>query len=254
MRQATALSLISVVIPTLNEADHIAGAIASASGGRNVEIIVSDGGSDDGTVEAAQRAGARVVSSPRGRARQMNAGALAARGEMLLFLHADTRLPQWFDEHIRPILGRPGVVAGAFAFSIDSPRPALRVIERLANLRAKRAKMPYGDQAIFLRAEVFDKLGGFPDMPIMEDLELVRRLRRLGQIVIAPAAAVTSGRRWSHLGPLRTTLINQVVIAGYYLGVSPARLAGWYRTKSNNTPHRTLAGEHAGEQQSARVC
>jgi rSAM/selenodomain-associated transferase 2 len=161
----------------------------------------------------------------------MNAGAEAARGEFLVFLHADTRLPEDFADHIRRILTTPGVAAGAFELEIDGSGPRLRIIERLANWRSRYLKMPYGDQSIFLRNRIFHQSGGFPELPIMEDFQLVRQLRRQGQIVIAPAAALTSPRRWQEVGSWQVTLINQAVILGFLLGVDPVRLARWYGRK-----------------------
>jgi len=219
---------ISVIIPALNEAANVGFAVTSAARGRSVEVVVVDGGSNDGTPEVARSCGARVMSAPRGRARQMNAGATAASGDVLLFLHADTQLPWGFDECVRHALADAGVVAGAFGFAIGGDGAALRVLQRLTNYRARRFQMPYGDQAIFLRAETFRAMGGFPEIPIMEDYELVARLRRRGRIAVLCAPALTSGRRWASVGALRTTLLNQLVIGGYRLGVSPERLARWY--------------------------
>ena len=219
---------ISVVIPALNESEYIEGALRSASA-PGVEIIVADGGSVDGTAEAARALGAKVVVIPPGRAAQMNAGAAAATGDALVFLHADTRLPENYGELIREALSSPGVVAGAFTLSIDSDKRCLRVIERLAGFRTRRLGMPYGDQGIFVSADAFRSVGGFPDIPIMEDYEFVRRLQRRGRLACLDACAVTSARRWERLGALRVTLVNQFIIAGYALGISPARLARWYR-------------------------
>jgi hypothetical protein len=219
---------ISIIIATLNEATDLPRALAAARGGHDTEVVVVDGGSSDATVETARSLGADVLTCAPGKARQMNAGAEAATGDVLLFLHADTRLPKDFAGHIRQALERPDAVAGAFEFCVDAPPRSLRIIERLTNWRARRLHMPYGDQGIFVRADVFREIGGFPDLPIMEDFELMRRLKRQGRIAIAPVPAPTSGRRWLELGVLRTTLINQLVIVGYFLGVSPERLARWY--------------------------
>jgi hypothetical protein len=219
---------ISVIIPALDEARHIATAIASARA-TGAEIIVADGGSTDGTPAVARNAGAAVLDTPPGKARQMNAGAEAASGDILLFLHADTRLPDDYARHVREALAGPEVVAGAFAFRADAPLRRLRAIEWLANFRSRRLHMPYGDQGIFLRAATFRELGGFPDQPIMEDFELVRRLKRRGRIVHVPLPAATSARRWLHLGVLRTTVTNQLAIAAYLCGVSPHRIARWYQ-------------------------
>jgi len=219
---------ISVVIPTLNEAAALGDAIASAKCADGVEIIVADGGSADDTVEAASSAGARVVVGDRGRGRQMNAGAAAATGDVLLFLHADTRLPENYHEHVRNALIRPGIVAGAFRLGIDSPNASMRFIAGVANFRSTRLHMPYGDQALFLRAEIFGEMGGFPEIPIMEDCELVRRLNRRGKIEIAPASVRTSPRRWLATGAFRTTLKNQAAVIAYFMGIPISIIAEWY--------------------------
>ncbi|PSR18900.1 glycosyltransferase [filamentous cyanobacterium CCP3] len=220
---------ISIVIPALNEASSLPLALETLQSAANVEVIVVDGGSADGTAEVARAMGARVVESVRGRSHQQNQGARSAQGPILLFLHADTRLPEGFDQAIRQTLAHPGVVAGAFCLGISGQGRGLRWVEWGVNVRSRLLQMPYGDQAIFIKAEVFDQLGGFPDLPMMEDFELVRRLKRLGKVAIAPSAVVTSDRRWRSLGILRTTLANQMMIAGYLLGVDPHRLARWYR-------------------------
>ena len=196
-----------------------------------VETLVVDGGSTDRTVEIAESFDVKVITAERGRAKQMNAGASAATGDILLFLHADTNLPDRFSEYIRRILARPGTAAGSFKLRIDAPMPGLRLIERAANWRSRNLQMPYGDQALFLKTSLFREMGGFPDIPIMEDLEFVRRLRKRGGIVIAPVPAVTSARRWLALGLWRTTLINQCALAAYYAGVSLPSIAGWYHRK-----------------------
>ena len=156
-----------------------------------------------------------------------------------MFLHADTRLPTGFEHHIREILDRPDTVAGAFRLSIDGSFPGLRVIEQLANFRSIRMGMPYGDQAIFIRADRFHGAGGFPEIPIMEDFEFMRRLRRKGRIGIAPVSVVTSARRYKEYGFWRTTGINQLVIVAYLMGVSTRRLARWYRSGLRRKSERT---------------
>jgi rSAM/selenodomain-associated transferase 2 len=224
---------ISVIIPVLNEAQQIQGTIASANAPAT-EIIVVDGGSTDATVPIAQSQGVTVISSPPGRADQMNAGAKIATGDILVFLHADTRLPQGFEALIFKALNMPTAtgevpIAGAFAVRIDSPQPALRWIERGVNWRSRFFQMPYGDQALFLRTSVFQTMGGFPELPILEDFELVRQLKKRGSIVVIDTPVLTSARRWLQKGIWQTTLINQLVILGYWLGIDTAQLARLYR-------------------------
>jgi rSAM/selenodomain-associated transferase 2 len=170
-----------------------------------------------------------LLTTAAGRARQVNAGGLAARGDVLFFLHGDTRLPRDYEWYILDIIRKPGVVAGAFTLSIDGSEFGFRIIEMLANFRSRVFQMPYGDQGIFLRGEVFRALGGFPDMVLMEDFVLMKRLRKRGKVAILPVAVKTSARRWRKLGILKTTLINQAVLLGYFLGSNPERLARWYR-------------------------
>ncbi|MHC5768255.1 MAG: TIGR04283 family arsenosugar biosynthesis glycosyltransferase [Nostoc sp.] len=220
---------ISIIIPAINEAGNIQKAIATTQGSINIEVIVVDGGSSDDTVAIAQSLNVKVISSSPGRAVQMNAGAVAASGDILLFLHADTRLPTGFDEMIRTALQQPGTVAGAFKLRIDASLLSLRWVEWGVNVRSHFYQMPYGDQAIFLTKEVFQQIGGFPELPIMEDFELMRRLKGIGHIVIISTPVVTSARRWLQKGVLKTTLLNQIVIIAYLLAVSPERICSWYR-------------------------
>ncbi len=222
------LRRISIIIPTLNEAANLPATLASTQNASDTEVIVVDGGSSDETVKVARSWGIEVLTSAPGRARQMNAGAARATGDVLLFLHGDTRLPAGFDHYTRKILARPGVVCGAFRLRVDANLPGLRIMERLVDWRSRRLQFPYGDQAVFLRADLFWNMGGFPDMPIMEDFELIRRLRRRGRIVTAPVPVLTSARRLENLGIVRATLINYAIPLAYYLGASPSRLARWY--------------------------
>ncbi|MBF2079139.1 MAG: TIGR04283 family arsenosugar biosynthesis glycosyltransferase [Synechococcales cyanobacterium T60_A2020_003] len=225
---------ISVVIPTLNEADCIEQAIASIRQHHDdpsrLDIIIADGGSGDPTVDKALGCGVRVIQAPLGRAHQMNAGAEIATGEILLFLHADTKLPPQFATHITEVLGRPRAIAGAFELQIDGSDRRLRWVEWGVKWRSRLNQMPYGDQALFMRSEIFHQVGGFPPLPILEDVEMVKRLKRIGRIYIAPAAVRTSARRWQRLGIVRTTLLNQLVLLAFWLGVPTDRIAYWYRT------------------------
>jgi rSAM/selenodomain-associated transferase 2 len=223
---------ISVIVPALDEAGSIADTLASIAPQEDVEVIVVDGGSTDGTPELAEASGARVVSAPPPRARQTNLGAAAARGGIYLFLHADTLLPTGFADQVRRACADPSVAAGAFKLAIDSTRKGIRAVEHMANLRSRHLSLPYGDQALFVSARRFWEQGGFPLIPLMEDYALVRRLARVGRIALLDEAVVTSGRRWNHLGIARTTLINQAIIIAYHLGVAPDVLARWYRRRS----------------------
>lgn len=222
-------SRISVIIPTLNEAGNIGICLQRVRAGRNVEAIVVDGGSRDDTADVARAGGARLLKRRPPRAAQMNSGAAAATGEILLFLHADCRLPEDYDEQVRKVLRRPGVSAGAFRLAIDSQRASIRIMERVANLRARFLRKPYGDQALFITARTFHRIGGFSEMAIMEDYELVQRLSRQGRIQLAAVPVKTSPRRWQHVGVWKTWWLNQLVIAGYYMGVSPKTLARIYQ-------------------------
>jgi uncharacterized protein len=159
----------------------------------------------------------------------MNRGAAIAQSDILLFLHADTQLPEHFLPLIQDTLAQPQVVAGAFELAIASDQPRLRWVEWAVKWRSRLCQLPYGDQGIFLKAEVFWQLGGFADLPIMEDFDLIKRLHKLGKVAIVPAAVTTSARRWQRLGVWKTTVINQLVIAAYYLGVRGDRLARLYR-------------------------
>ncbi len=217
--------LLSVIIPTLNEGENIIPCLEATREAVHIERIVVDGGSSDGTVEKASSWGATVLNTARGRARQMNAGVRAAKGEILLFLHADTILSPGFDSQIRLLLSRPQVSAGAFSFRLDDlSSGSLRLIQAATNWRSRYLQLPYGDQAIFVRTRLFQKIGGFPDLPIMEDHELVRLLRKKGRIVTASLPAVTSARRWRLLGIWRTTILNWGLTLAYVMGMSPLRL------------------------------
>jgi len=220
---------ISIVIPTLNEAECLPQTLKSLDGAEYLEVIVVDGGSSDGTDKLARAAEARLVQVPAQRAHQLNQGAAVATGDIVLFLHADTQLPDQFDQHVRTAMARPGIVAGAFLLHIEGPGRALRLIEWGTNLRSRWRQLPYGDQALFLRRDTFRQLGGFREWPIMEDYEFAQRLRRVGRIAIVPAAVRTSARRWQKLGPWKTTWTNQAIILAYRLGVSPEKLVSWYQ-------------------------
>ncbi len=216
------ISKISIIIPALNEEKNIIPCLEATRDAKNVEHIVVDGGSADRTVEKALAWGARVLNSNAGRARQMNVGARVAGGEFLLFLHADTILPPGFDDRIRWVLSRPEIAAGAFAFQLDDASSfSLRLIQKATNVRSRLWQMPYGDQGIFLTAARFKEIGGYPDLPIMEDFELIRRLKKKGLIHTNALPAITSARRWQTLGVWKTTLLNYAIVIAFYAGVSP---------------------------------
>jgi len=222
---------ISIIIPTRNEADSIGKLLSELLEVSGIELLVVDGDSTDNTVDVAKSLGAEVLSTSPGRAQQMNAGGEAAHGDVLLFLYSDTRLAPGFAGRVRDALIQPAVSAGAFQFSINGRGFGLRIIEWLVNFRSRIFQMPYGDQGIFVTTDMFYSIGGFPLQPIMEDFELMRRLKKKGRIEIISPAATTSARRWKRLGILKTTLINQAIIIGYLFGVSPEKLAGWYRSR-----------------------
>jgi len=213
-------------VPALNEAQYIAHAVESARAAH--ETIVVDGGSTDDTVAIARDCGAVVIPGPPGRACQMNLGAKRASGDILLFLHADTSLPPDFNRHVRETLALPRVAAGAFRLNIGTPGRRLRWVERAVAWRSRMLQLPYGDQALFLHADTFRAVDGYRDMPLMEDVALVRALRARGRIAIVPVSVTTSDRRWRRLGIFRTTLINLGVLAAYHAGVPPRHLARWY--------------------------
>ncbi|HEY9852962.1 MAG TPA: TIGR04283 family arsenosugar biosynthesis glycosyltransferase [Leptolyngbyaceae cyanobacterium] len=222
---------ISIIIPVLNEAKNIKQVLSNLPDSSNLEIIVVDGGSQDETVAIVRSLGIKILFSSGGRAMQMNTGAAMATGDIFLFLHADTILPTGFPAMVTNALAETGIIAGAFKLAIDAEIWGIGLIEKMVNWRSRFCSLPYGDQAIFLKADVFKQIGGFPQLPIMEDFVLIRHLKKLGKITILPVPAITSGRRWQKLGIVKTTSINQLMIIGYYLGISTEKLAHWYRNQ-----------------------
>ena len=235
----TEKSLVSVIIPTLNEAAMLGRILDNLRRADAVEVIVVDGGSQDDTRKIAAQAGAIVLKVSGGRAAQQNAAAAAAKGRLLLFLHGDTLPPNGYADMIRLALDRPATVAGAFRFKTDDSRLAMRLIEWTTNFRSAVLQWPYGDQGLFMEKRVFDEMSGFSSIPIMEDFELVSRLRRRGTLVTLSETAITSARRWRQLGVVRTTMINQIMIAGFLSGVSIQRLIRLYRL------NRTVSNERS---------
>ena len=220
--------LISVIIPTLNEEVNLPVTLRPLADHPDVELIVVDGGSSDRTVSIAQQFTSYVFASEPGRARQMNVGARHATGDILLFLHADTfLLPGALYEIQRRIIG-DGAVGGAFDLHIDSARRLCRLAAKLASRRTRWLGLPYGDQGIFVWRQVFGALGGFPELPIMEDIAFARRLRRAGRLTFVHSGLVASGRRWNANGVLRTMLVNWWVTTLFFLHVPPRQLSRIY--------------------------
>jgi rSAM/selenodomain-associated transferase 2 len=221
---------LSIVVPALDEATNLGRLLPELLREcPDAEVIVVDGGSRDGTAAAASRVpGVRVLTSAPGRARQMNAGGRAARGRALLFLHADTRLPAGAQAQILSALALPGVVWGRHDVYLDSPRPIFRVIALLMNQRSRWSRIATGDQAIFVRRDVFERLGGYADIPLMEDVELSRRLKRAGRMAALRRPVTTSARKWEREGVARTVALMWTLRLLYSLGVAPARLHRLY--------------------------
>lgn len=223
------MSSLAIIIPVLDEAPRIGGLLRGLQEMRRagVEVIVADGGSQDGTPELAAGLASRVVQAPRGRALQMNAGAAASRGDLLLFLHADTELPPGAARAIAAATSA-GAQWGRFDVRIDGPHPLLRVVERMMNWRSRITGIATGDQAIFVRRELFDRVGGYPPLPLMEDIRLCELLNRLAPPACLRESVSTSGRRWEKNGVLRTVLLMWWLRAAFFLGADPARLARRY--------------------------
>jgi len=216
---------VSVVIPVYRDTDTLARTLASTDFGDAEVIVVSTAADADSLAPlSASRADIRWVQAPRGRALQMNAGAAVANGSWLLFLHADTQLPRDWQSAIAGAARRPDAVFGCFRFALDSPQPMARAIELCVRLRVALFDLPYGDQAIFVRRDAFEAAGGYTAVPIMEDVDLVRRLRATGRLWRASNVAVTSARRWERLGWVRVTVQHLKLIVLYFLGVAPERL------------------------------
>lgn len=228
------MTTISVIIPTLNEERSLPGTLACLSLSTFTEIIIVDGGSTDGTLTlahefCARTANARVATAPRGRAHQMNEGARISQGEILVFLHADTQLPAKAGRIVEWAMAKPTTVGGRFDVRFDRSSVWGRVISSFMNRRSRLTGIATGDQALFVRRQVFEQLGGFSEIPLMEDIEFSRRLQQAGRIVALRDTVVTSFRRWDAQGPLRTILFMWTLRFLYWVGVSPHQLARVYR-------------------------
>jgi rSAM/selenodomain-associated transferase 2 len=219
---------ISVVVPIFNEESTIAALLRALMQLKPDELILVDGGSSDGTRAICRQFGVEVLTSPRGRAAQMNYGARRATGDVLLFLHADTRLPPTAFDDIRDALGDPRFVGGRFDIQLDGDHWMLRVISAMISLRSRLSKVGTGDQGIFVRREVFQRMGGFPEIPLMEDIALCRALKHFGEVACLRSKVITSARRWESDGVWRTIFRMWMLKSLYLMGVSPQRLKRYY--------------------------
>jgi rSAM/selenodomain-associated transferase 2 len=223
------MARLTIVLPVLDEAAIILDALAALAPlrARGAEVIVADGGSSDGTVNLAQPYADRVIAAPRGRGAPMNAGAALGAGEMLLFLHVDTTLSDDADRLVSHALAQRAW--GRFDLRIAGRHPLLAIVARMINWRSRITGVATGDQAIFVTREAFDAVGGFPDLPLMEDIAISRRLKRLCRPLCIATPVITSGRRWEYHGVWRTIVLMWRLRLAYYFGVEPARLAMRYR-------------------------
>ena len=227
MTAHSSISRITAIIPVLNEESALPRTLKLLLA-QGFDCLVVDGGSRDRTVQLARGLGTPVLSSPPGRARQMNLGARETRADILFFVHADSHPPPTAPRIIRHTLKRPGVAAGAFRLRIHPGTPLTSIIAALANFRSHFSQLPYGDQGLFLYRSTFFRIGGFPDIPLMEDLALVRRLKKTGRIAVSSRPMSTSDRRWRETGWLTNTLKNQYRLLRYHRGAPPEKLASAY--------------------------
>ena len=243
---------LSIVIPVLNDAEPLGRLLTLLPPDAQVDIVIVNGGEPDDRLTAiCHRPDVRLLTSAPGRGCQMNVGAAAATGRWIVFLHADTRLPpQWSDE-IRRVSADPDVVGGSFRFQLDSAAWQARVIERAVGRRVRWLDLAYGDQALFVRRDIFDALGGYREWPLMEDVDFVRRLRRAGRLYHSQQPALTSARRWERDGWWRRSAKNVILQALFFAGVSPERLAHWYSHPPGSRTRRVRAA--ATHSQSQRV-
>lgn len=215
---------ISVVIPCLNDIQFLSVLLKNLKH-CDAEIIVADGGSHDESLNEAKRRGVQVCQSLKGRGSQMNEGARMSTGDVLLFLHADSQLPPHWESEILNVMKDPNFVGGAFSFAIDGKGMFFRFTEFTTNTRGRFFSLPYGDQAYFVRKDVFEQMKGYPVVPIMEDVIFWRRLRHRGRVRILPYPVKTSPRRWLEYGKVRVMWIHALVLVGYMLGFSLERLS-----------------------------
>jgi rSAM/selenodomain-associated transferase 2 len=232
------MTSVSIIIPAFNEAERIVAAVSRAVTSGAQEVIVVDGGSEDGTLELARQQPCQTLSGPRGRAVQQNLGARHARGDVVLFLHADTWLEPDGVRQIGAACDDPRVVAGAFRQRIEAEGRLYRLLEWGNAWRARRRGLPYGDQGIFVRRTAFEAVGGFPEMRLLEDLLLMKRLRRQTKPVLLPGPLHVDARRWRRHGVLRQTARNWLILTAARLGVHPDRLAEFYAAHESSLPTR----------------
>jgi rSAM/selenodomain-associated transferase 2 len=245
----TSVNTLSVIVPMLNEEGAIAPTLdaiaAGAAGGAiKLEVIVVDGGSSDRSRERARSRCSTLLVARRGLASQMNAGATVARGDALVFVHADTLVPVGFAADIAAAMADPEVVGGRFDLRLDDGAPLLRLVGWLISARSRLSRTGTGDQAIFIRREVFERLGGYRDLDVCEDLDLARRLKRAGRVACIRSCVITSARRWRERGAIATILRMWFVRAAFLLGISPARLARLYKRSGRveNEARRSVSG------------
>jgi len=221
---------LSIIVPVFNEGERIAAALDALVPMRalGVEVVVVDGGSRDATVQRARLRASKVISAPRGRATQMNAGAEKATGDILLFLHSDTRLPSDADHVLLSGLERSGRTWGRFDVQVDSKKPLLSTVARMMNLRSRLTGIATGDQAIFVNRDAFRQVGGFPPIELMEDIALSKLLKRVGPPLCLRERVVTSARRWEKRGVINTILLMGRLRLAYYFGADPNELAQLY--------------------------